>query len=192
MKEIMTRLLLSFVIAAFLCSCGGDNIPKPKGFFRIDLPAKRYQTFSEDCPFTFRHPVYSSVVPYIGDQKETCWYNIEFPKFKGTIHLSYYPLNNDLSKHIEDSRALAFKHSVKANAIDERRFNSSVKNVNGLVYEIAGNAASSIQFYLTDSTRHFIRGALYFNASPNFDSIAPVQEFIKADIDTMLNSFRWK
>ncbi len=188
----MTTRILFIFIAMIMVSCGGDSIPKPKGYFRIDLPVKSYKEFKSDCPFTFRHPVYSVVVPYAGSQKESCWFNIEFPKFKGTIHLSYYSLHDDLSKHIEDSRALAFKHSVKANAIDETLFMSPGKNVNGLIYEIAGNAASSVQFYLTDSTNHFVRGALYFNASPNFDSIAPVQEFVMADIDTILTSFRWK
>lgn len=186
------RKMLWLFPALILLSCGGDNLPKPKGYFRIDLPEKKYNTFSSQCPFTFRYPVYSKVVPYKGEQKEQCWFNVEFPAFKGTIHLSYYPLKDDLAKHIEDSRALAFKHSVKANAIDEKLFVSDSVNVSGLVYEIAGNAASSIQFYLTDSTRHFLRGALYFHASPNYDSIAPVHDFVRADIDTMLRSLRWK
>jgi gliding motility-associated lipoprotein GldD len=179
-------------LAILFASCGGDNIPKPKGYFRIDLPKKEYNTFSSDCPFTFSYPAYSTVVPYKGSINEKCWYNVEFPKFKGTIHLSYYPIDNNLAKHIEDSRALAYKHSVKASSIDENVLSSGKSNVHGLLYEITGNAASSVQFYLTDSTHHFIRGALYFNASPNFDSISPVQEFVRMDIDTLLSSFRWK
>jgi gliding motility-associated lipoprotein GldD len=179
-------------ISALIVSCGGDNIPKPKGYFRIDLPEKEYRPFISDCPFSFSYPKYAVVKKYTGSMNENCWFNIEFSKFKGTIHLSYYQIDNNLAKHIEDSRSLAYKHSVKANSIDENVFNSRTGNVHGLVYEITGNAASSVQFYLTDSTKHFVRGALYFNASPNFDSIAPVQDFVRADIDTFLNSFRWK
>lgn len=186
------RLPILALFAILISGCGGDSIPKPKGYFRIDVPEKKYTAFRSECPFTFQYPIYSEVRKYTGDQKESCWYNVEFPRFKGTIHLSYYSLNNDLSKHIEDSRALAFKHSVKANAIDERSFTSSDHKVNGLIYDIGGNAASSVQFYITDSTHHFIRGALYFNASPNFDSISPVHDFIRQDIDTLISSFRWK
>lgn len=190
---IRNKALFIFLSAVLLlASCDGDSIPKPRGYFRIDLPEKKYSSFQSECPYTFNYPQYADVEPYRGSMNERCWFNIEYKRFKGTVHLSYYGISGDLAKHIEDSRALAYKHSVKANAIDEKLISYPERKVYGLLYEISGNAASSVQFYLTDSTTNFVRAALYFKASPNFDSIAPVQEFVRADIDTLIKSFRWK
>jgi len=121
-----------------------------------------------------------------------CWYNIDFPLFNARIHLTYKPVNNSLSELLEESRSLAFKHSSKADAINEKLISFPDKRVFGTKYDIKGNAASSVQFYLTDSTDNFIRAALYFSVSPNIDSIAPVVKFIEEDIDHFINSFEWE
>ena len=184
--------ILLLFLPLFFVSCSSDFVPKPRGYFRIDFPEKKYVPYKSECDFTFETPVYSNVLPYKGAQNEKCWLNISYPKYSGTLHLSYFPLQNDLAKHTEDSRNLAYKHSVKAEAIEEYTVSDSAKSVYGVIYEINGNTASSLQFYLTDNISHFVRGALYFNAQPNSDSIAPVEKFIKADVDRMIRSFNWK
>ncbi|MFN5627932.1 MAG: gliding motility lipoprotein GldD [Bacteroidota bacterium] len=175
----------------FLSSCDSEFVPKPKGYLRIDLPKKKYHFTVEKLPYQFQIPQYAKVIPYNGPQKEDYWVNIIYTPFKATLHLSYFKINNDLAKHIEDSRNLAYKHTIKAESINEERFENPEKNVFGLVYWIGGNAASTAQFFLTDSTNNFIRGALYYNCSPNSDSLAPVNQYITKDIEVLMESFSW-
>ena len=186
--NIITVLFLFQVFS----SCHTDEMPKPRGYFRIDLPEKKYVSYVDSaCSFGFEIPTYSVVVPDKSSPKEPCWINIEFPMQRATIHLSYKNINNNLKQYTEDTRSLAYKHTVKADAIDEEIVIDSTNKVYGVIYHIAGNAASSLQFYLTDSTNNFIRGALYFNAIPNKDSIAPVSNFINADISHLIETFKW-
>ena len=117
---------------------------------------------------------------------------MDFNKIGGRLHISYKNINNNLGQILEDSRKLAYKHSIKADAIHEQVFIQPERNIYGILYEIDGNAASSIQFYVTDSINHYVRGALYFNVEPNKDSLAPVIRFIKDDIIVMIESFEWK
>jgi gliding motility-associated lipoprotein GldD len=166
--------------------------PKRKGYFRITFPERTYLTYSAACPFTFSYPTYAQVVKDDDPNAEPCWLNIVFPRFKGKIYLSYKEVNNNLNKYLEESRMFAIKHEVKASAINESTVMNTKDHVYGLIYDIQGNAASNIQFYLTDSTKNFIRGALYFYSIPNKDSLAPVLEFIKKDVYNMVQSFRWK
>ena len=174
-------------------SCESEvTMPKPRGFPHITLPAKNYKLFSSDCPFTFQHPDYAIIEAYKRDSTKICWKNIQLPKFNATIHLSYNTLQNDLNKFLDDSRKLAYKHTVKAQFIDEKSFYDTKRKVYAMVYDIGGNTASSYQFFATDSTQHFLRGALYFNFSPNADSIAPVNQFIKEDIIHLIETLEWK
>ena len=120
-------------------------------------------------------------------------FNIEFPDFKGKIHISYKKIDNNLTAYLEDSRTMAMKHIPKASSIENKQYEDPVKNVYGLTYDISGTeAASPFQFYLTDSTNHFVRGALYFNTIPNNDSLAPVIDFIKQDIQHLIETFEWR
>ena len=166
--------------------------PRRKGYFRIALPEKQYTTYNKECPFTFEYPVYAQVFPDTENSAEPCWLNIVYPQFKAKVYLSYKVVHGDLNQFIEQSRMFAVKHEVKASAIDEHDFSDTTNKVYGLVYDIAGDAASNMQFYLTDSTKNFIRGALYFYSVPNKDSLYPVLNFIKLDIDHMVRTFRWK
>lgn len=185
--------LLLFIVLFSSCNSEEEAIvPKPRGYFRIDLPENKYANYSSDCPFAFEHSIYSSVNTDTRRGAEPCWLDIVYPKFNGTIHLSYKPLDNNIGKFLEDSRILVTKHEIKASAIDEQIIVIDSLKVYGLIYSIQGNTASALQFYLTDSTRHFVRGALYFNAVPNSDSIAPVLEFIRKDVYRMIQSFRWR
>lgn len=189
------RCLYSLLVICFLLSsCGNDYSPKPRGYFKIDLPEKKYQTYLAECPFSFDFPVYAEVQPDSSRESKPCWMNVNYPQFNGRIHLSYQSVTSEkqFNQLIEDARTFAFKHTVKATAIDEAMISYPEKKVYGIYYSIEGNTASSLQFFLTDSTKHYLRGALYFNEQPRLDSIQPVLNFIKKDIDLMIRSFKWK
>ncbi len=188
----LPRTLLFILL--FMASCMNEdyNIPRRKGYFRIALPEKQYRSFNNGCPFTFEYPVYAKVVPDTEPGAEPCWMNVVFPSFNGKIYLSYKQVSGNLPRLIEECRTFAVKHEVKASAINERDWTNYNNKVYGLIYDIEGDAASNMQFYLTDSTQHFIRGALYFYSIPNKDSLAPVLKFIKQDIYHLVETFRWK
>jgi len=190
----MNRPLLITVIIMLLSitGCKRNYTPKPAGYLRIDLPEKTYQVYDSICPFTFEYPLYGKITVDTSRMAEPCWMNIEFPHFGGKIHISYKTVNNNVNTYIEDSRTLAYKHTVKADAISETLYAEKARKVYGLLYEIKGDAASNVQFYLTDSTRHFLRGSLYFNVQPNADSLAPVIDFLKEDIIHLVETLKWK
>lgn len=190
---------LSLLFSAALLSgmlfsgCEDDDIlPKPRGYFRIDLPEKNYTRWDSSCPYSFEKPGYCAILPDKDANSQSCWINLEYARFGGTLHLSYKPVHNDLDTFLLQSRQMAIQHQVKANAMRESPVVNDSAKVYGLIYEFGGNTASSLQFYLTDSTNHFVRGALYFWARPNADSLAPVLGFITEDIYKMVESFRWK
>jgi gliding motility-associated lipoprotein GldD len=173
-------------------SCDETYAPKPKGYFRIDLPVREYVSYQpEGCPYEFELPAYATAVAYHDSLQEPCWKYLRFPKLNGEIFLSYNPVKGDVSSLAEGARTLAYKHTVKANAIDETIVEVPGK-LYGVIYDIGGNAASSIQFYATDSTRHFLRGALYFNVPPQPDSLAPVIKFLRKDIEHLITTIKWK
>ena len=176
-----------------LTSCSQDYSPKPRGYFRIDLPEKQYIRFDTTYPYTFEYPVYAKVVPDNRTTSEPFWINIDFPQFRGQIYISYKPIKSNLNEYLEDARTFVVKHIPKAEAIDDSLIYRPEDRVFGLIYYIRGSqAASPCQFFMTDSSAHFLRGALYFNVEPNNDSLAPVLSFIEEDIRHMVNTFRWK
>jgi len=186
-------LLIYFFILA-LSSCNDDYSPKPRGYFRIEFPPKAYIKYDSTCPYTFDYPIYTKIFADSARNAKPCWIDVVYPAFNGRIHLSYQPVTSKkvFDELIEDARTFAFKHTVKATAIDEGTISYPEHKVYGTYYSINGNTASSIQFFLTDSNRHYLRGALYFNEEPRIDSIQPVLDFVKKDIDVMIRSFRWK
>ncbi|WP_257667383.1 gliding motility lipoprotein GldD [Parapedobacter tibetensis] len=194
MDNRMTYLVFWGLVVFTICSCQYDYSPKPRGYFRIAFPEKAYHTFSSTCPYEFDIPVYAEMGSDRSPDAQPCWMDIKFPQFNAQIHLTYMTIRDleNFNELVEDARTLAFNHTVRATAIDQQRINRSEARVHGLKYEIKGNAASSIQFFVTDSTKHYLRGALYFHEKPRLDSIQPVLDFIKADIDTLIHSLRWK
>ena len=187
------KLLLTLATIFTLYSCGDDSFtPKPTGYFRIDLPKKEYQPLQKDCPFSFEVPSYTTIKKNANNPLETCWFDIQFEQLNANIYISYKTVDTNVNQYLEDSRTLVYKHTVKANDIDQQIIRMPEKKVYGVVYSIEGNAASSYQFHLTDSTNHFIRGSLYFNNAPNQDSFQPVLNFIKTDIEHLINTFEWK
>ncbi|MCK5823009.1 MAG: gliding motility lipoprotein GldD [Bacteroidales bacterium] len=189
----MTKKLLFIIFFAFVFfSCQHDYTPRPAGYMRIDFPEKEYQHFSNNSPYSFDFPKYAKIVKDKEKDAEPFWINIVFPKLNGKIYISYKEIDNNLSEYIEDSRKFAYKHTVKADAINEKVYSNKEKKVYGILYDIKGNTASNVQFFLTDSTKHFLRGALYFNTRPNKDSLAPVIKFIKTDIFKLIETFEWE
>lgn len=189
--------LFLFVGVVFF-SCQEDYTPKPTAYPRLELPQKGYEQYPNDgCPFKFEKPTYTKVDknPRIsfkskGDQ---CWMNLDFESLGAKIHMSYksIPSRDVLRKLIEDDYKLTAKHMKKAEYIDKREI-ASTNGVYGLFADVGGDAASHMQFFLTDSSQHFLRGSLYFNSTPNFDSIRPAVDFIKADLLHMIDTFEWK
>lgn len=187
-------VVVSLLFAVFLFSCDRrDYAPKPKAYSRIKFPEKRYLTYKGSCPFQFSYPVYSQVVPDSSSFAQPCWFDLVYPQFNARLHVSYYPVSNKemFNKLVEDAHTFAFKHTIKATAIDEARIHYPVHSVYGLFYTIEGNSASNTQFYITDSTEHYLRGALYFDERPQFDSIQPVVAFINEDLAHMIKSLKW-
>lgn len=184
--------LFSFL---FLYSCKQPSAPLPKGYIRIDLPEKNYTSFDTTYPYSFNYPVYAQI---LADQKETAepyWSNLFFPDFKAVVHISYKPVKNqqDLYQYMEDGRNFVNKHIPKATSFQERIYAHPENNVWGTLFEINGKeAASPLQFFLTDSTDHFLRGSLYFNTTPNNDSLNPVIEFLKKDVTVLMETLRWE
>lgn len=191
-----------FFSLILIAGCGDTFTPRPSGYFRIDLPEKTYRTFESDCPFSFKYPEYAVVVEYNSPTSQPCWYNLEFPEFQGRLYLTYHAILQEgeensgkapVEKYQEDARKFAMGHSVKASAIDEELIANKEESIYGIVYHIKGlSTASSLQFYLTDSTNHFFRGALYFDVAPQNDSLAPVINFITEDVFKFIETFRWK
>lgn len=192
---IFQAIIISTFLLSFLPSCNSDYTPKPRAYFRIALPEKHYTVLDSTLPYIFEYPTYAHITNDPLSPQETTWINLEMPVFKGRIHISYKPLTDkkSLNEYAEDSRTLAFKHISKASGIEQIAISDPNRKVYGLVYEIKGmGAASPYQFYLTDSTKNFIRGSLYFDVSPNNDSLAPVITFVQKDIQHIIETLKWK
>ena len=183
-KTKRTLVLLTLLISA---ACGRkDYTPLPFGHFRIDLPERNYASFDRGFPYSFEYPSYGKVI-----ERTDYWSTVNLSPFKSDIHLTYKPLDNDLYKYLEESRDLVYNHTGKADGIQEQVYVNPDTRVYGVLYEITGDAASQLQFFVTDSTQHFLRGALYFRATPNFDSIRPVFEYLREDVIHLIETTTW-
>ena len=185
--------ILSALFFFFNYSCKKEYTPKPRGYFRISFQEKTYHKLdSVGLPYSFEIPDYSKIVPDDDRLVEPYWVNLLVPKHKAELHISYKKVGNNLSQLLEDSHKLAYNHAIRADAINEKIFVNPEKKVYGTIYMIEGNVASPIQFYLTDSTHNFLRGALYFREVPNIDSLRPVIDFIRPDIIRLIETTEWK
>ena len=185
------RKLIIFSIILLFVACGQTYTPKPYGYFRVFLPPHAYKQFSDQMPFQFDYSEVATIEKRM-QPHEKYWFDLKYPQFNAAVHVSYKSINGNFRELTEDARRFVYKHSIKADNISEVAFNSTEKNVHGILYELKGNTASNLQFTLTDSSRHFLRGALYFDNVPNKDSIAPIAEYIQQDIVRLMESFEWK
>ncbi|MGZ5286265.1 MAG: gliding motility lipoprotein GldD [Flavisolibacter sp.] len=189
--------IFASLIIVFLLACNSEYVQKPRGYFKIDLPEKKYQLFEQPgYPYSFEYPVYGTVVKdsLFFDQKteNDYWINVDFPVFNGRIHLSYKEVGrNDFDSLVNDAFTMSYKqHTYKASAIQPEPF-STASGYGGVYFVLKGNAATGNQFFITDSVKHFLRGALYFNSTPNADSLKPVNDFLRKDVEHLIETLRW-
>ncbi len=191
----MLRAAILTMIIILIVACKGHDTPKPRGFFRIALPERSYVMFDAAYPYRFEHPVYARVVPDNREHAEEYWANIVIDDFNAKIHLSYKPVRSEQELHgfFNDAYTFVHRHIPKATAIHEETVTFHDNRVHALLFRIRGReAASALQFYATDSLSHFLRGALYFDVTPNNDSLAPVIDFLETDIKHLLSTLEWQ
>ncbi len=181
---------LMLICMLSLLSCGEDTLPKQKGFLRLSYPNPKYNSERSDCPYTFEKNEIANYEPISG--KNRCWYNLKYSKLKATLYLTYFEVNNNLDSLLRDAQNLTQEHVVKADAIKSEAYIDSKNNTYGMFYEVSGNAASQFQFYVTDSIQHFVLGSVYFKVRPNYDSILPAANYLRKDVEHLVESIRWE
>ena len=181
------RGLLLILTALLAISCGDEAVPKPKAFLRLDYTIADYNLFNSSCPYSFGYNEFARV-----KHKGQCNFTIEYPKMKATIYITYKPVNNNLDKLLRDAEELTYKHVIKADAIETQPFINRENKVYGIFSQVGGDAATNAQFYVTDSTRHFLTASMYFYAKPNFDSVMPAASYIKEDMKNLMETIKWK
>lgn len=200
MKNQVVKLCILFLtVAVFILSCNSDySVGKKKGYFHIDFPEKKYQSFDQPgYPYTFEYPVYAKILKdttFFEDKAGDWWINIDVPQFAGRIYISYKTIDvtNKFDSLVRDGFKMAYKQHVDVSTgIEESRI-LTPNNVEGMYFSLGGNTATANQFFLTDTTRHFLRGALYFDAAPNADSLGIVNDFLKKDVEHLINTLKWK
>lgn len=179
----VSTILLTLTVV----SCKDDVLPKPASFLRLDYPEAKYVNFENNCPFVFQMNEEATI-----KGEKDCGFAITYPKMKATIYLTYKPVNGNIEKLLKDAQKLTYEHVIKADDILEQPYLNPEKKVYGMFYQVNGNAATNSQFYVTDSTKHFITGSVYFYAKPNFDSIMPAASYIKNDMQRLMETLKWK
>lgn len=194
------NLIIYSIWLIILASCGRKNTqnqdfsPKPKGYNRIDLPQVGYRKMEDIHPYNFEYSKYAQLLPDTFARAEPHWIYIDYPEFDANVQLTYKPINGDMARlqnMINDSRKLSFKHNVKAYSIQEKIYSAPNGNKADII-DLEGEVPSQVQFYMTDSSKHFLRGALYFKTSTQNDSLAPVIQYIKNDIIHLVNTLKWQ
>ncbi|MEM6964828.1 MAG: hypothetical protein AAF573_08695 [Bacteroidota bacterium] len=191
---------MSILLFFFISSCNEEAAisPKPRGFPKVDYPQKSYQGFTKGyCDFTFEYPTYAKIEKdeyFFGEKpRNECWFDVFIPQFDARIHWTYSAIDKIFTadKLKTDAFELAHKHNIKAKYIEELKI-ATPNGAKGFAFDMEGEVASPYQFFLTDEKEHFVRGSLYFNTEVAPDSLAPVFDFVKKDIEHMINTFKWK
>ena len=194
MRTSSSYFLATVVALLGLAACTSDYVPKPKGFNRIDLPPHAYVSLPDTFPYHFEYSRQAKLYPDTSYNAEPYWLNIYYPDYAANIQLTYKEVNNDrdrLESLLEDAYQLTANHQIKASSINEAVVGTP-SGKKALMAELTGEVPSQFQFYITDSTQHFLRGALYFRTATANDSLAPVIEYIKADMVHLLNTLEWE
>jgi len=211
MKKFFSQSVL-FFLGVFMLACNSDYTPKPRSYFKIDLPKRAYKEFNEPgYPYAFEYPVYANISKEADSTGNSpYWINVNFDQFQGRIYLSYKSITgssvykiktptgykdsvvtNSFESLREEAYKMTYKHTIKASGIVDSTF-ATENGSTGVYFYVAGEAATSKQFYVSDTALHFLRGALYFEASPNADSISVVSDFLEEDIKHLIRTLRWK
>jgi gliding motility-associated lipoprotein GldD len=180
-------MILPILSITLLISCKEDVLPKPKAQLRLEYQMPNYKLIDTKCPFKFETSTQSTV-----KTNNKCWVNIEYSKLKASINITYRPIEDNLKELFIEAEKLTFNHAIKADGISSIPYTNITKKVYGSIFEVTGNAASPIQFHVTDSTNHFITGSVYFNVQPNYDSIKPAINYLQKDIIKLIESLEWK
>lgn len=196
---MLRKILTLVVIVALLPACNSNyTVNKKRGYFKIDFPEKQYQLFDQPgYPYRFEYPVYANVIKdtsfFESKPENDWWINIDFPRFSGRVFVSYKKIGkNKFDSLVNDAFTMSYKqHTYKASSIEPEPFRTP-NNIEGIYFTLTGNTATANQFFATDSVRHFLRGALYFDATPNEDSLSVVNEFLKKDLRHIINTLQWK
>lgn len=178
--------ILSLIV---LASCSKDPLPKPSGELRLEYPTPEYQKWNADCAYSFE---YSKFANLTDAGKKPCWYYLTYPKMKAKVFITYFPIENNFKDHVKEAEKMVYDHTIRASAIDAQFFEYKDKRVFGNFYELKGQTASNLQFFVTDSTKNFVMGYLYFNSRPKPDSLAPAVEYVKKDLMHLIDTFEWK
>ncbi|NKI31523.1 gliding motility lipoprotein GldD [Croceivirga thetidis] len=181
------RLSVGFLVLLVICGCQENLLPKPKAMLKLEFPEGIYDEFEESCNYTFEKN-------FLANSKtgRDCSLILDYPSMKGSIYITYKPVEENLEKLLIDAQKLSYEHVAKADNIIEQPFINENDSVFGMFYEVTGNAASQSQFYVTDSTNHFVTGSLYFYAKPNYDSIYPAAIYLQKDIRRIMETLNWK
>ncbi len=195
----MKRFLSLVSCSLFLVACNSDyTAGKKKGYFKIDFPEKKYQLFDKQgYPYTFEYPVYANVIKdstFFDDKAGDWWVNIDVPQFSGRIYVSYKEIGqqNKFDSLVNDAYKMATRQHINISTGITDSLMQTPNGYGGLYYDLGGNTATANQFFLTDTVRHFLRGALYFNAEPNADSLGIVNDFLRKDLQHLINTLKWK
>jgi gliding motility-associated lipoprotein GldD len=194
----MKLSFLLVVLGLVILGCNSEYTQKPRGYYKIELPKKQYQLFDQPgYPYSFEYPVYGKIVKdslFFDEKTENpYWINIDFPSLNGRFYISYKEIGkNKFDSLVNDAYTLSYKqHTYRASAIQPEPF-TTASGIEGVFFTLKGNAATSSQFFATDTVKHFLRGALYFNVTPNEDSLAPVTNFLREDLRHLINTLRWR
>ena len=179
-----------FIVFLFMgCANNKDYTPRPMGYNRIEKPSYSYST-NQQSSYSFE---YADIARIKVDKDSTNWFNIVYPDYSAVIYCSYLPIidRQTLGKALDDSYHLAYSHTVMADAINSEVYSDPDRHIGGMLYELKGNVATPIQFFVTDSISHFIRGSFYYNENFNIDSVSPITNFIKEDIIRIFNTIKF-
>lgn len=190
------RLIILLLVTFGVLSCGRYSQPRPYGYYRIGVPKYGYKAMEmKGYPYRFEYADIAYIDTQV-DHGEPYWMDVVYPSLNARIHCSYKQIEPngtaDLRHLTDDAVRFVFDHAIKADAIPEQGYTNPEARIYGVYYDLEGNTASPVQFFLTDSTHHFFRAALYYNCIPNADSLAPVNEIMRRDIHHMIESFRWQ
>ena len=183
----MRKIIMLLMGLIVMVSCGGETLPKPKGYLSLNYPEKVYKKITLAKPYTFE-------IANNTQQKNLPknWMKVEYPTLKASVDITYRPIENNLRELLMEAEKLVFEHAIKADQITAPvEYVNPEKNVYGSVYQITGNAASQVQFHATDSAKNFLKGSLFFYTKPNYDSILPAIEYIKTDMIKMMETLEW-